>query len=359
MFQILNSLKVFWTKSRVNIDNIIFSLHYKATAVVLLALSIFISSNQFIGDPIDCIIEGVPSNVIDTYCWIHGTFTVPEKKTNGKIGRDFIQPGVMDFVYGEDNIKFHKYYQWVCFVLFFQAMLFYLPGFLWKKWEDDRLKSLVQDLNVPILTTNCKETQKEMIINYFRQHFCQHNFYMWRFFICELLCIINVFSQTFFLNYFLDGEFITYGLNVLRITELPPNMRNDPMSYVFPKVTKCTFNNYGPSGSIQNHDGLCVLPLNFINEKIYVFLWFWFMILSISIGLMILYHILLLLVPSLRCLVFCVRTRRIIHGDIEYVLNKTKIGDWFLLSQLNENINSYIFEEIISELSSSLKMIEI
>ena len=36
---------------------------------------------------------------------------------------------------------------------------------------------------------------------------------------------------------------------------------------------------YGPSGTIENKDGLCVLPLNIINEKIYVFLWFWFVFL--------------------------------------------------------------------------------
>ena len=36
---------------------------------------------------------------------------------------------------------------------------------------------------------------------------------------------------------------------------------------------------YGPSGTIENKDGLCVLPLNIINEKIYVFLWFWFVLL--------------------------------------------------------------------------------
>ena len=28
----------------------------------------------------------------------------------------------------------------------------------------------------------------------------------------------------------------------------------DPMSKVFPRVTKCTFQKYGPSGTVQNHD---------------------------------------------------------------------------------------------------------
>ena len=47
------------------------------------------------------------------------------------------------------------------------------------------------------------------------------------------------------------------------------------MAKVFPKVTKCTFHKYGPSGTIEIRDGLCVLPLNILNEKIYILLWFW------------------------------------------------------------------------------------
>ena len=58
--------------------------------------------------------------------------------------------------------------------------------------------------------------------------------------------------------------------------------RTDPMAMVFPKVVvtllvmrkmaggdilfctqmaKCTFHKYGPTGTIQRHDGLCILPV--------------------------------------------------------------------------------------------------
>ena len=53
-------------------------------------------------------------------------------------------------------------------------------------------------------------------------------------------------------------------------------------------MTKCTFHKFGPSGTVQKFDGLCVLPLNIINEKIYVFLWFWFVILAIVTGIQVL-----------------------------------------------------------------------
>ena len=48
------------------------------------------------------------------------------------------------------------------------------------------------------------------------------------------------------------------------------------------QITKCTFHKFGSSGSVQKFDGICVLPLNIINEKIYVFLWFWFLLLAAS-----------------------------------------------------------------------------
>ena len=63
---------------------------------------------------------------------------------------------------------------------------------------------------------------------------------------------------------------------------MDPNERFDYMDTVFPKVGKCNFHKYGPSGTIERADALCVLPLNIINEKIYVILWFWFLILVVG-----------------------------------------------------------------------------
>jgi hypothetical protein len=33
-------------------------------------------------------------------------------------------------------------------------------------------------------------------------------------------------------------------------------------------MTKCSLDMYGPSGTIQKLDGLCVLPINVLNEKV-------------------------------------------------------------------------------------------
>ena len=62
----------------------------------------------------------------DTYCWIHSTYSVP-KAVIGKQGIDNAHAGVAPDSGDEDDQRHHKYYQWVCFVLFFQAAFFYFP----------------------------------------------------------------------------------------------------------------------------------------------------------------------------------------------------------------------------------------
>ena len=66
--------------------------------------------------------------------------------------------------------------------------------------------------------------------------------------------------------YILDGEFRKYGLEVATMMEDDPENRIDPMSRIFPRVTKCTFNKFGPTGTLMRRDALCVLPVNIINE---------------------------------------------------------------------------------------------
>ena len=39
------------------IDNNVFRLHYKATVMILVICSVLVTSRQYIGDPIDCLVE--------------------------------------------------------------------------------------------------------------------------------------------------------------------------------------------------------------------------------------------------------------------------------------------------------------
>lgn len=60
------------------VDNEVFQLHYRVTALLLLGCAALVASKQHFGDPIDCITrDDVPNKIMDTYCWIHATFTLP------------------------------------------------------------------------------------------------------------------------------------------------------------------------------------------------------------------------------------------------------------------------------------------
>lgn len=353
MFDVFGSVKGLLKIDSICIDNNIFRLHYKATVIILVAFSLIVTSRQYIGDPIDCIVDEIPLNVMDTYCWIYSTFTIPNR-LGGRIGKDVVQPGVSSHVEGEDDVKYHKYYQWVCFVLFFQAMFFYLPRYLWKTWEAGRLKMLALDLTCPIISDDNKKDRIRLLLDYFHTNLHCQNFYAIRFMICEVLNFVNVVAQIYFVDYFLDGEFSTYGSDVIKFTELEPEDRADPMARVFPKVTKCTFHKYGPSGSVQKFDGLCVLPLNIVNEKIYVFLWFWFILLTVLTGLCIIYRAAIVISPSLRLYLLRARSRLSSQKDVQIIADKFQLGDWFILYQLGKNIDPLIFKDLISSLANKL-----
>lgn len=68
--------------------------------------------------------------------------------------------------------------------------------------------------------------------------------------------------------------------------------------FFFFKVTKCIFHKYGPSGSIQKHDALCVMALNIVNEKIYTVLWFWFVVLAVITGLGLVWRMLTMILHA-------------------------------------------------------------
>ena len=89
---------------------------------------------------------------------------------------------------------------------------------------------------------------------------------------------------------FFDGTFITYGIEVISFAQRDQEDRIDPMVYIFPRMTKCIFHKFGRSGEVEKHDAMCILPLNIVNEKIYIFLWFWMLLLLILTLLVVFYR---------------------------------------------------------------------
>merc|ERR1712184_49286 len=139
-----------------------------------------------------------------------------------------------------------------------------------------------------------------LIEKYWNQKQTKRDTYFVKFFVCELLNFANVVGQIFFTDMFLGYQFREFGSEVLSVTEDNLNERTDPLNRVFPKVAKCNFQKYGPSGSLVKHDALCVLPQNIINEKIYVFLYLWFVFLAAVSGIWLVYRLLTIASHNMR-----------------------------------------------------------
>jgi hypothetical protein len=98
-------------------------LHYHFTVAILLGGSAIVTARQYVGNPIDCTHgKDIPEDVLNTYCWIHSTFTV-ESAFWKRVGIDVAHPGMETSINPEER-RYHRYYQWVCFMLFGQVRTF-------------------------------------------------------------------------------------------------------------------------------------------------------------------------------------------------------------------------------------------
>ena len=111
-------------------EGVVNRLHYRLTVLIFLGCSLLVTCLEWVGNgsKISCVLEGavdswtIPQNVINTYCYVLTTFTLP-KHWNTKIGTEAAHKGVGAWNPTEDDVSHKAYYQWVPFVLFLQVTL--------------------------------------------------------------------------------------------------------------------------------------------------------------------------------------------------------------------------------------------
>ena len=107
----------------------------------------------------------------------------------------------------KDETKYKAYYQWVPFVLFFQGVLFYIPHLLFKIWEGGKIKNVIAGLNQLVLDKDNRVNKEKTLAQYVVESMNTHNFWAMKMLFIELLNLVNVIFQIYFLDVFLGGEF--------------------------------------------------------------------------------------------------------------------------------------------------------
>jgi len=348
-------------------DNVVFKLHYKVTFAILALASVMVSTYQYIdsaGSAIQCMFDkhvGIQPVIINRYCWIMGTFTLPHLYPKDTHESTAIFQGVGTHS-DESDRKYHSYYQWVPLMLAVQAAMFYAPHWIWKTIENGRLKNIIVGLNKSLSNDNDRKHKVSQLADYMRERMSQtteHREWALKFFFCECLNLVNVIGQIFITDRFLGGEFTTYGTEVLNFVDMDPEERTDPMSRVFPRMTKCIFHKFGGSGTIQRFDALCVLGMNILNEKVYIFIWFWFIALAVITGCAIVLRALQFFMPTMRDRLVKLENlgyldRTIPRDDVERVVGKLEYADWLILYYLAQSMDKKNFGALISNLADDL-----
>lgn len=122
----------FKNEQKLHTESTVFKLHYKLTVIALAVFSMLITSKQYFGDPIKCIVDAKDhKEYVETYCWLYGTYIYEGTSNINRLDRPK---------------KWQSYYQWVPLILAIQALFFYVPYYLWTMWEGKKMQFLAKDL---------------------------------------------------------------------------------------------------------------------------------------------------------------------------------------------------------------------
>ncbi|XP_040571919.2 LOW QUALITY PROTEIN: innexin inx2-like [Lepeophtheirus salmonis] len=331
-------------------------LHYRATCIIVLVMCLMVTCTEWIAGKenlIDCLHNGpIPDNVINNYCYIMGTFSVPKHYVDDDStkGRHIVETGVGPYDDQTDFVSYKSYYQWVPFVLFLQGLMFYAPHLIFKSFEGGKIRLIIAGMNQWVLSSDDRSSKEQELSKYLISTHGLHNSWYLKIMTANFIYLFNVIGQLFSQIVFLGYEFSKYGIRAASFLDINPERRVDPMSRVFPRMTKCTFLKYGPSGSLQKHDAQCLLPINIINEKIYVFLWFWFGFLATLTVLDIIWKLILLLSIRSRRMIIKRKLRLSpnrdkLDVDVDLIVDFLTASDWKLLYHILRNMDSLIFGE--------------
>ncbi|XP_050715224.1 innexin inx2-like [Eriocheir sinensis] len=332
-------------KLHTNVDGTIFRLHYRWTTSFCFLACALVSATEYIGNAIQCIEgRGVPSpKAMNTFCWISGTHTINTTSGNAthysSRGTDYLGTGNYDP--NTHELTVHSYYQWVPFVLFFQGCLFYLPHLLWKMVEGKTADNLLQGLQFDSMDEE-REKKKTNIVNYLKASAGHNVHYAITYLLCEALNFVNVIVQMVLLDKFFQGAFLDFGLKLFS-----PETSSAAIVSTFPRVTKCTFQYYGPYGKLTTLRHQCLLPQNIINEKVFIAMWFWLVVLATITAIELVWRVAVAVSPMVRLQLMERRGKLAADPNLERAIKRMHLGDYFLLTVLGINLDAGNFKDVL------------
>nr|BAE78816.1 innexin8 [Dugesia japonica] len=306
-FSLLSEFKV---SSYVGVEDFADKMNFMFSVVLIILSMMVVTVKSYFFKPLSCYIATTPSgsgfdNYIENYCWVHGTIPI--------LPGENIPQKTNEWAEWDANKRI-TYYQWVPFILGLQCIMFYTPKIIWqiicynkigtnlenlvngaeeasKSPPEDR-KALLDRISRTIedMLYQHRDYRQGKIANTRRALYSRCNFLVFSkhlgtwlvlsYFFIKVLYGINVIGQLYLMKSFLgfDNSLTYFGYTILE------NMLNGKewhQTGIFPRVSYCYNADIRHLGSTNAYVSQCTLPINMLNEKIYVFLWFWVLLVGI------------------------------------------------------------------------------
>ncbi|CAA96618.1 Innexin-14 [Caenorhabditis elegans] len=269
-------------------------------------------AKQHFGNPIDCMLPKQHDDLkswrdyIHNFCLFYGTFRYDVSNGTSEFGS-----------YTEDASV--NYYQWVPFFFAFQVCCFLLPFWCWAYMQKLIYidMAFIVDYSGKINSEKTFEKTKEKvdrIVNYMHDHFKfrrahKMGYLSWITFnsafpsvlysLTKLFFITNVIIQVNLVCKFLDVDSWTWGFDLLgkfihptprapefssfsdkqRFAAILTDGSYNRFQY-FPILVGCEYQLQESVSNFVNHKAQCIIPMNVINEKIFIGLYFWLLVLT-------------------------------------------------------------------------------
>ncbi|CAJ0954518.1 unnamed protein product, partial [Mesorhabditis belari] len=276
---------------RMKTSDFVDRLHNVATPWLLAFFVILVGTKMRFGDPINCMFPPEIDDVsawqpyFNQFCFVTNTY-----KYNS------IESADGDYYINHQFASTVNYYQWVPFLLAAQMVAFCLPAifsqiFIQKsalmfenviKFAKNYGKVIGDPKKAPI---QLEAIGACLISTYFykqnKQVFFTRSIATFGYIIYKILCIINIIIQMGVIAYFLGIDNWQMGFTQIKAT-LDVDLLKNPGFGLFPRTVVCHAEKSVSGGQEYEdqpfqYDFECILPINYINEKLFLFIWCWYM----------------------------------------------------------------------------------
>ncbi|VDK32282.1 unnamed protein product [Taenia asiatica] len=291
-------------------------MNFMYSVLILLLCTTIIAVKQYLLASIACYIPTVPSGkdfekFLQNFCWVHGTIPILEG--------EHIPQNYSEWHDADENMRIN-YYQWVPFMLGLQCILFYVPRVVWQIICYNRTGTDLENLvAVANKASNTIENDRRMLVKHvagtMAEMLFQHRDYrrgkvadarrkafkfcgmfiaskrlgtwlIFTYLFIKCIYLANAIGQLYLMQTFLgfNKSMSNFGYEVARYMV---NGRDWDETRIFPRVSFCYLEHVRHLGTTNRYVAQCVLPVNMLNEKLYIFLWFWTAIVAVCTAISI------------------------------------------------------------------------